>query len=67
MVVCSWNVQTLVESFGDPCIRRKRQGQRGGEASSLGGVNTKLDLLVRELKGYEISIAGIQETKWFGK
>ena len=30
-------------------------------------VDRKLDLLVGELKGYGASVAGIQETKWFGK
>ena len=30
------------------------------------GVERKLDLLVKELARYRISIAGIQETKWFG-
>ena len=30
------------------------------------GVERKLDLLVNELARYRISIAGIQETKWFG-
>ena len=29
-------------------------------------VDRKLDILVRELKRHGISIAGIQETKWFG-
>ena len=31
-----------------------------------GMVDKKLDLLVRELKRYGVSIAWIQETKWFG-
>lgn len=29
-------------------------------------VDRKLDLLVEELKRYSISLAGIQETKWYG-
>ena len=32
----------------------------------LGMVDRKLDLLVRELKRYRVSVAGIQESKWFG-
>ena len=30
------------------------------------GVERKLDLLAKELARYCISMAGIQETKWFG-
>ena len=30
-------------------------------------VDRKLDLLVKELKRYQVSVAAIQETKWFGK
>ena len=30
-------------------------------------VDHKLDLLVKELKRYHVCVAGIQETKWFGK
>ena len=29
-------------------------------------VDRKLDLLMKELKRYSVSVAGIQETKWFG-
>ena len=29
-------------------------------------VERKVDLLIAEIKNYNISIAGIQETKWFG-
>ena len=36
-----------------------------GEKSE--GVDRKLDLLVKELRRYGVSIAGIQETRWFGK
>ena len=61
LTLCTWNVRTLVESTGDVRICRKRQGQNKGN-----GVDRKLDLLVGELKRYGISVAGIQETKWFG-
>ena len=30
-------------------------------------VDRKLDLLVKETEHYGVSVAGIQETKWFGK
>ena len=30
-------------------------------------VDRKLDLMVKELRRYRMSVAGIQETKWFGK
>ena len=67
LVVCTWNVQTLVENSGDVRIRRKRQVAMGSEGSSVREVDRKLDLLVGEVKRYGILVAGIQETKWFGK
>ena len=30
-------------------------------------MDRKLDFLVKELKRLDVAIAGIQETKWFGK
>ena len=30
-------------------------------------VDRKLDMLVRELKRYKVSVAGIQKSRWFGK
>ena len=67
LVVCTWNVQTLVETSGDVRICRKRQVATGCEGSSVREVDRKLNLLVGEVKRYGISVAGIQETKWFGK
>ena len=29
-------------------------------------VDRKLDLLVKELKKFDVAITGIQKTKWFG-
>ena len=63
LVVCTWNVRILVESCGDLRVCRKRQLL--GEKSE--GVDRKLDLLVKVLRRYGVSIAGIQETRWFGK
>ena len=62
LIVGSWNVRTLVESSGDLRICRKRQVL--GKRSEV--VDRKLDLLVWELKRYGVSVAGIQESKWFG-
>ena len=46
LVVCTWNVQTLVENLGDVRIRRKRQVATGGEGSSVREVDRRRDLLV---------------------
>ena len=62
-IVGSWNVRTLVECSGDVRVCRKRQVL--GERSEV--VDRKLDLLVSELKRYRVSVAGIQESRWFGK
>ena len=59
LVIGTWNVRTLVESSGDERICRK------GPVTP-GVVDRKLDLLDGELKRYRVSVAGIQETKWFG-
>ena len=59
----TWNVRTLVEYSGDVCVCRKRQviGER------VEVIDRKLDLLVGELKcRYGVSVAGIQEIRWFG-
>ena len=57
----SWNVCSLVEASGDRRICHACSTTHDGP-----GVERKLDLLVNKLKHYSISIAGIQETKWFG-
>ena len=58
--ICSWNIWSLLEISGDIRI-----SQRDGPPSSS-IVDRKLDLLVGELERYGISVAGVQETKWFG-
>ena len=63
LIVCSWNVQSLVENSGDVCIYR-RQYLSGDLLYD--SVDRKLDLLVGELQCYKVSVAGIQESKWFG-
>ena len=59
----SWNVRSLVECSGDVRICRSRPVS----VAVSGNVDRKLDLLVKELKRYHVCVAGIQETKWFGK
>ena len=69
----TWNVCTLVENAGgDRRICRSRARPRPGPQvpdNSVGPhyVDRKLDFLVKELRKLGVAIAGIQETKWFGK
>ena len=44
------------------CRSRPRQAP---DVSSV--VNRKLDLMVTELRRYRVSVAAIQETKWYGR
>ena len=56
--VGTWNVRSMVDTEGSVAIASRRQdGQRGEER--------KVDLVVRELKRYNVKVAGLQETKWF--
>ena len=49
---------SMVDTEGSVAIASRRQdGQRGEER--------KVDLVVRELKRYNVKVAGLQETKWF--
>ena len=72
IVVATWNVRTLVEDAGgDRRICRSRPQSRADRRNSPQKpgphlVNRKLDFLARELKRYGMSIAAIQETKWYG-
>ena len=61
LTIATWNVRTLVESTGDECVCRRR-----AYGTLFGNFDRKLDLVVRELKRHRVSIAGIQESKWFG-
>ena len=61
LYVGTWNVCLLVETSRDCrvcCLHRVAYGNTG--------VEKKLDLLVKEHARYRISIAGMQEMKWFG-
>ena len=69
LIVGTWNVRTLVESTGDERICRKQPVQLNKYSNhhdDHGKVDRKWDLVVRELKRYRVSVAGIQESKWFG-
>lgn len=58
-----------MESTGDdPRICRVRPTAKSCHLLSGGlhYVDRKLDLLVKELKKFDVAITGIQETKWFG-
>ena len=57
LYVGTWNACSLVETSGDRHVCCSRPVAHG--------VERKLDLLVKELARYRISIADIQETKWF--
>jgi len=58
--LASWNVQSLVEDAGDARVCRKNRA-----CSSR--VDRGLDFLTEELRRFKIHVAGIQETKWFGR
>ena len=55
-----WNVRTLLDNEGS----FKTSLSRGSK--KFDSVDRKVELLVRELRRYRISIAGVSETKWFG-
>ena len=63
-----WNIQTLGENAGgDHHICRARPTTNSSSTcASLHQVDRKVDILVNELKRYGVSVAGVQETKWFG-
>ena len=51
-------MHSLVESEGSVAIASTRRGVH---------VDCKVNLLVEELRCFEISITGLSETKWFGQ
>ena len=66
----TWNVRTLVENFGGDrriCRSRPKSGLDRQLPANPHNVDRKLDFQVKELKRLDVAIAGIQETKWFGK
>ena len=66
LLVGTWNVCTLAESFGGLRVCRK-QKLTGDRDNSSEVVNRKLDLFVGELQRRGVSVAGVQETRWFGE
>ena len=62
-MIATWNVRSLVENAGDERICRKRPNEALQNPNT---VDRKSDLLVRELRRYQVSIGAVQETKWFG-
>ena len=70
LVVATWNVCTLVECSGDERICRKQimgVAKHSNHSNKPEKIDRKIDLLMGELWKYGVYVAGIQETKWFGK
>ena len=61
ILVGCWNMWTLVEAEGPVETSVVRSGMRGVT------VDRKAALMVRELKKYSVQLAGICESRWFGK
>ena len=55
----TWNVRSLVDTEGSIETARLRSKRLDSE-------DRKIDLVIRELNRYNIKIAALQETKWFG-
>ena len=60
--MATWNVRSPVENAGDKRIYRRRPQEA---LSNPQAVDRKLDLLMKELRRYRVSVGAIQETKWF--
>ena len=59
----TWNVKTLVEDHGDPKMARKRPSTILSDTV----VDRKFEFLTAEWKRFNVAVAAIQETKWFGR
>ena len=57
--VGSWNVRSLLDSEGP--VETARQGRDTAQ-----GEDRRIDQVVMELNRYNVKIAALQETKWFG-
>ena len=55
----TWNVRSLVDTEGS--VKTARQGRDVCHAE-----DRRVDLVVRELKRYDVKVAALQETLWFG-
>jgi hypothetical protein len=63
LLVATWNVRSLVENAGDVRICRRPHEVLSNPQT----VDRKLDLLMKELRRYRVSVGAIQETKWYGR
>ena len=56
--VGTWNVCSMVDIDGSVEVASVRAGGQRGE-------QRKVDLIVQEMKRYDVKMAALQETKWF--
>ena len=56
----TWNVRSLVDNEGTINTARLSHGISEPE-------DRRIDLVIRELERYNIKVAALQETKWFGR
>ena len=56
----TWNIRSLVDNTGTINTARARSENNRSE-------DRKIDLVIRELNRYDITVAALQETLWFGK
>ena len=56
----TWNVRSLVDNTGTINTARSRSEKNRSE-------DRRIDLVIRELNRYDITVAALQETLWFGK
>ena len=55
----SWNVRSMVDTEGTLKVASQRTYGQTGE-------DRKIDLIVDEFRRYNVRVAALQETKWFG-
>ena len=55
----TWNVRSLVDSEGT--VETAKLSSEKNESE-----DRRIDLVIRELNRYDIKVAALQETKWFG-
>ena len=60
-ILASWNVRTLLD------VDRPLETARHGEDMHAVVDERKIDQVVDELGRYEVDVAALQETKWFGE
>ena len=59
MEVPAWNVRLMVDTEGPVEIASQRADSHRGE-------DRNVNLIVNELKRYDVKVAALQETKWCG-